>query len=334
MEPKLSEAEKYAERGIAFLNGDGAPKDYEQAYYWLSAACELGSGDAEPLLNDMRKRGLGTPFEGELPDTAERGYSQPDEADAEVSSSAEGHPLRRQVAANPDRCIACGMEALGPSSSFAGARYCASEKGGCGSNTLIPIAEQGLDRGVALQPYKEEVDGQRGNAYSSLGGLIHMVKYDERVDDRMRAEIISEIADRIAECGVIGQLTGRGPGAWLVIVPAPSSKRRKVQPVELLARFLSEGGYGFDDVLTKRSSTESKSRPSGTELAPGDVRCKKDLQGASVLLVDDTYGEGATLRACIRALRECGAREVYFLSVCKNIFGGMKGGPAGDDDIH
>lgn len=58
------------------------------------------------------------------------------------------------------------------------------------------------------------------------------------------------------------------------------------------------------------------------------------MRGKAVILIDDTYGEGATLRACIRALREKGAREIYFLSLCKNIFGGMKGDSIDDDDIH
>ena len=50
---ELSKVDKYTKRGIAFLEGDGVSQDYEQAYYWLSKACELGSDDAETLLRDM-----------------------------------------------------------------------------------------------------------------------------------------------------------------------------------------------------------------------------------------------------------------------------------------
>lgn len=330
----MSKVDKYTKRGIAFLEGDGVSQDYEQAYFWLSKAYKLGSEDAETLMQGMREKSLGTPFDGEMIGNSgsDLGMTGVNYGHAERQIGLPGSLMRFR--ANPNRCVACGMEALSPSITFAGAKYCSPERGGCGTNEMIPIIEQGLHNGFALQPYRESIAGRRGSSYSSLGALIHTVKYDSRVDDDMRAEIISEIVSRILECGAIKQLTGWDPGIGLVIVPAPSSKRRKVQPVELLARLLAENGYGFDNVLAKRSSIESKSRPQGTELAPGDVRCTKSVQGASILLVDDTYGEGATLRACIRALRESGAREIYFLSICKNIYGGMKGGPADDNDIH
>ena len=76
----------------------------------------------------------------------------------------------------------------------------------------------------------------------------------------------------------------------------------------MLAQLISEYGYEYDSALTKKSRIESKSRPRGTELALDDVKCSGDVNGKAVLLVDDTYGEGATLRACIRALKKswCG----------------------------
>jgi hypothetical protein len=329
----VSKGAIYTKRGIAFLNGDGINKDYEQAYYWLSKACAFGSYGAEALLQSMRERSLGTPFDGEAPDVSPISLDHGNASVGQAVSQSKRLDGMRVHQPNPNKCIACGTEALEPSLTFAGARHCSPQRGGCGTNEMIPIVEQGVDRGCALQPYRESIDG-RGSSYSSLGALIHMVKYDARIDDSMRAEIISEIVDRILECGIIKQLTGWNPAIGLVVVPAPSSKRRQVQPVELFARRLSENGYGFDNVLVKRSNTESKSRPRGTELAPGDVRCTKNVRGATILLVDDTYGEGATLRACIRALRDSGARTIYFLSVCKNIYGGMKGSSTDDNDIH
>ena len=117
-------------------------------------------------------------------------------------------------------------------------------------------------------------------------------------------------------------------------MPAPSSKRRKVQPVTLLTQLISAGRFDCENALTKRTSTESKSRPKGAELAPNEISCKNSVNGRTVLLIDDTYGEGATLRACIRALRDRGARTIYYLSVCKNIYGGVKGSSADDDNLY
>lgn len=338
MVQELGKAETYIERGIAYQKGDGVPQDYEQAAYWLNAACDLGSDRAEVMLQEMRMLSLGVPYESDAREL--EANVQADEFSAnlpvqEWGATTEGTAggSARSLSANPNRCIACGMEALVPSTAIAGAKHCSRSKGGCGTTVMIPIVESGLDRGLAMQPYREAIVGHGGNTYSSLGALVHTIKYDARIDDSLKSNMIAEVANRIWECGVIGQLTG-GERRDLVIVPAPSSKRRKVQPVHLLAQLISEQGYGFENALTKRSSIESKSRPSGTELAPGDVRCIRDVSGKAILLVDDTYGEGATLRACIRALREKGAREVYFLSLCKNIFGGMKGSAAYDDDIY
>lgn len=330
----MSDIDKYTKRGIALLEGNGISRDYEQAYYWLNAACELGSAEAAERLRGMREGSLGVPFDGKATEESGGGFEGAG-ANTDLQESRNGEPIDvAQCSVNPDRCIACGAEALEPSSDFAGAKHCSPDKGGCGTNEIIPIVEEGLDRGFALQPYSESIPGRSGISRSSLGTLIHNIKYGAFADDVLMAEMVSEIASRIVQCGIVEQLTGCAPGHEFTIVPAPSSKHRKIQPVELLAKFLAEVGYDYENVLTKRTSIESKSRPRGTELEPGDVRCAKNVQGASILLVDDTYGEGATLRACIRALRASGAREVYFLSVCKNIYGGMKGGVADDDDIH
>ncbi len=338
----MSKVDTYTERGLAFLEGNGVAKDYEQAFYWLSVACELGSDIAGSKLRDMRRMSLGTPFDGSPaesthnPSVTDEQYSPSvqDQTPGAITIVSEipGIGSMHHVA-NPNRCVACGMETLVASPTIAGAKYCSPHKGGCGTTLMIPIIEYGLDRGLAMQPYREGIPGRRGNTYSSLGALVHMIKYDTRMDDTMRAGMIAETVRRIQECGVIEQVAG-GMRHDLVIVPAPSSKRRRVQPVYLLAQLISQGGYGFDNALMKRSTIESKNRPRGTELAPSDVRCNGNVYGKAILLVDDTYGEGATLRACIRALRENGAREVYFLSLCKNIFGGMKGSPTDDHDIH
>ena len=185
----MSKVDKYTERGIAFLEGDGVAKDYEQAFYWLSAAYELGSSKAETILCDMRAKSLGAPFDGDVPETA----SLDDGPDAcGVTTGTQTVAVSNVRAdesrpANPNRCIACGEEALVPSEAFAGAKHCSPSRGGCGTNVMIPIVEDGLARGVALQPYREPIPGRQENTYSSLGSLIHMIKYDTRVDDALKA---------------------------------------------------------------------------------------------------------------------------------------------------
>lgn len=338
----MNEVSEYVKRGMAFLKSKGPSNDYEQAFYWLDKARELGSKEADQVIQDMRMKNLGTPFSRDIPEPSRRSSDggSSDESEMVDQTSTPKNTridieagIRKNFEVSRDKCIACGAEALIPNANVAGAKRCSPDKKGCGASVMLPIIEKGLDNGIALQAYSESVSSGRERVYSSLGALVHMVKYDARVDDALRVKIISEIVNRINECSIVEQVVDGSPQN-ITIVPAPSSKKRKVQPVTLLAQLISKSGYEFIDALTKKSSIESKNRQSGTELDLDDVTCRDDISGKAVLLIDDTYGEGATLRACIRALRGKGAREVYFLSLCKNIFGGMKGSASDDDDIH
>ena len=338
----MNEASEKIERGMAFLKSKGLSNDYEQAFYWLDKARELGSKEAEQVIQDMRMRNLGTPFSGDIPEPSRRSSDGKSSDEFEiVNQTSTPENARIDIEAgigknfevSRDKCVACGAEALIPNTNVTGAKYCSPSKKGCGASVMLPIIEKGLDNGIALQAYSESVSSGRERVYSSLGALVHMIKYDARIDDALRVKIISEIVNRINECGIVEQVIDDSLQN-ITIVPAPSSKKRKVQPVTLLAQLISKSGYEFIDALTKKSSIESKNRQSGTELDLDDVTCSDDISGKTVLLIDDTYGEGATLRACIHALRGKGARKVYFLSLCKNIFGGMKGSTSDDDDIH
>lgn len=339
----MSTAEKYTKLGLAFLKGGDVPQDYEQAFYWFNAASEIGSDDADSALAMMYTLSLGVPYD------AQKGASFQSEkecASVDAYASAQfseapsigglgnGLDVSERQTPNPNRCVVCGAVALEASGRFPGAKRCVAESGGCGSDSLLPIVENGLKRGIALQPYRQYLPDMETGDYTSFGFFVHTIKYDERADEQLKTDIIAEIANRIEACGILDRLLEGSATSRLVVIPAPSSVKRKLQPVRLLAKNIAEGKYDFAEPLRKTSHTESKNRARGAELAPGEIRCNANLNGASVLLVDDTYGEGATLRACIRALKECGASEIHFLSVCKNVYGGMKGASSDDDDIY
>jgi adenine/guanine phosphoribosyltransferase-like PRPP-binding protein len=57
----------------------------------------------------------------------------------------------------------------------------------------------------------------------------------------------------------------------------------------------------------------------------GSMRVDDDLSGTVVLVLDDTIGDGGTLREVGRALREAGSACVYGLVATKNARG-MRGG--------
>lgn len=337
--------EKYTKRGLAFLRGDDASQDYEQAFYWLNAASQLGSGDADDALGKMYALGLGVPYDEKkganyqaaCADDINQALPIQDAITSNVSpfiEDANGINAPMNQTPKQSRCAVCGKEALAGSDRFQGAKRCVIERGGCGADLMLPILEDGLERGVALQPYRQYPASLNRSTYTSLGAFIHIIKYDERADEQLKIDIIEEIANRIAICDIVGQLVRKNAIPNLIVVPAPSSVRRKLQPVQLLAKDIALDRYGFAEPLRKMSWTESKNRAKGAELAPGEIRCDANLGGSPVLLIDDTYGEGATLRACIRVLKSCNAGSIYFLSVCKNVYGGMKGSDSDDDYIY
>ncbi|MCW7076477.1 MAG: hypothetical protein OCU18_04190, partial [Candidatus Syntrophoarchaeum sp.] len=47
------------------------------------------------------------------------------------------------------------------------------------------------------------------------------------------------------------------------------------------------------------------------ELAKGLYEVRTDLDGESILLIDDTFTSGSTLDECARVLIDRGARDVY-----------------------
>lgn len=323
-------------RGLAYLDTDG-PCDYEQAFYWIKRASMAGNKEAYGILGEMYEVGFGVvqdekkaaqlrsvPFvrSGYFPEKKRIFIDRDLLEDIDVSRRAKEKLFKT---GNTNKCIACGRESLVQSKVNPGALNCSSELGGCGAILYLPVVEEGLRCGYAIQPYKEYGADGHARAYSFLGGYIHIIKYSARAEEPIKEKMISEIAKRIAECGIIERLISENAKSNLAVVPAPSSVKRKLQHVRLLAELISKERYSFLDSLNKSTQIEAKNRVKGSELGPSEIRCDMRVKGKDILFIDDTYGEGATLRACIRALKSSGAQDIYFLSLCKNTFGGMKG---------
>lgn len=329
---KKHAAEALFDRGVAHLRGDGVPQDYEQALCWLSKALEAGSNSAAIVLAEMHEAGLGTPRNmkkasalfgsskkrsGFVP--LMRPITSSTTRSIESPLRIDDRQSKQHLTANPSKCIECGAETL----AFSTDCRCAN----CETRSYLPIAENNLRNGFAIQPYREKTPDGKTLTFSFLGECVHTLKYNEQIDDQFREKLLQEISTRIATCGVIERLIPQNVLNDIIAVPAPFTKKRTLQPVLQLVKYISENRFAFDDPLRKYTKTESKNRPKGTELEPNEIACvKRTIAGRNVLLVDDTYGEGATLRACIRALKEKGAQDIYFLSLCKNLYGGVKGG--------
>ena len=106
----------------------------------------------------------------------------------------------------------------------------------------------------------------------------------------------------------------------------PSSKERRLQPVDEIASALGEqrGVLVLTDFLEKKTSKEELkniSDPKRRKEALKDgivVKGNRKLQGKSVLLVDDIYRSGTTLNACCSVLKEyTGVKSVSVLTMTK-----------------
>lgn len=102
------------------------------------------------------------------------------------------------------------------------------------------------------------------------------------------------------------------------IIPVPlSSKRQKSRGFnqsEIFAQYISQAiGVPVQKSLKRLRNEEPQSRLSSVERAV-NVRdaffCEDDLRGLDVILVDDIYTTGNTMKACASAVCDAGAKSV------------------------
>ncbi|MCR4409390.1 MAG: ComF family protein [Candidatus Saccharicenans sp.] len=153
-----------------------------------------------------------------------------------------------------------------------------------------------------------------------LKEIILLFKYKEC---EALGRVLGQMAyDRLATDGLFAGLD--------FIVPVPlhrkREKRRGFNQADLLGRALSDlsGVPLLPRVLIKvrytpaQVSLEAAERESNLRGAFG-VRKAGRIDGRTILLVDDVFTTGSTLRECAAELRRAGAREVRALTVARAV---------------
>lgn len=106
----------------------------------------------------------------------------------------------------------------------------------------------------------------------------------------------------------------------ICFVPTRNKKKRGYNQAELIAR-------AIDDEKTVDALVKIKDTPSQTALSREErmknvkgcyrVSNPQEIDGKAVLLVDDVYTTGSTVKECRRMLLEAGAELVEIYTICK-----------------
>ncbi|MYH62363.1 MAG: ComF family protein [Caldilineaceae bacterium SB0675_bin_29] len=153
-----------------------------------------------------------------------------------------------------------------------------------------------------------------------LQQAIHALKYDDRVElGPSLGRYLRAVTAAAPWPAILRSLDG--------IVPVPLHKDRLLERGYNQSKLLAEGlavgcaALVFDNAIERYKATRSHvclSPPERADNVTGKFRADTVLEtGTSLLLVDDVFTTGATMRACASALREAGADAVFGLALAR-----------------
>lgn len=145
---------------------------------------------------------------------------------------------------------------------------------------------------------------------SEIGELIYQLKY------RSNTTVVPDI---------VGHMNSiKFSEAIDCIIPLPPSKARKIQPVPLIAREYGKatGLQVLENVIFKDGRAELKDiedLKEREELLRDSIRIAQDidLEGKNILLIDDVFRSGATLRVTTDILNGARVKGVYVMTMTK-----------------
>jgi len=171
-----------------------------------------------------------------------------------------------------------------------------------------------LDRHtISSEPIGEDVYGhmQFETRRSELGELLYGFKYKGKYNDL--ENIMNGIKPFLDQWSVLKTID--------VILSVPPSIQRQYQPVNELAKAIATYlNVSFtDQVLQKSSNEQSKNMDRDHKKLTGTIiSMKKAKRPFNILLVDDLYSTGGTIKECVRILRQDkNLKKIYILTMTK-----------------
>lgn len=192
----------------------------------------------------------------------------------------------------PPRCLGCG-EAVPPGSLFCPPCRADLPEGFC-RRRIVPEDGRVLEIASAL-PFE-----------GGFRKTLHQLKFHGQ----------SSLAKAIARLMAQAAQELDGPFDCVAYVSMDPEKRRKrgYDQSRLLAKYTAaELGLPLSEGLVKVRGTRTQHELNAGERRENlrsAYRCREDMTGRAVLLVDDIVTTGSSLAECARALREAGAAKV------------------------
>lgn len=176
----------------------------------------------------------------------------------------------------------------------------------CGKEDTLSI-----EKGVCKGCYKKLPFAGEANAafyYKDvMPYLIQDLKYNNK---RYLAKIFAELSrDKLSSLNY----------DLICFVPTRHKKQRGYNQAELIARAIDKSKTV--DVLEKIKDTQSQTELSHEQRKQNVKGCfaVKDTQkilNKKILLVDDVYTTGSTVKECVKVLKEAGVKEIEVFTVC------------------
>ncbi len=109
-----------------------------------------------------------------------------------------------------------------------------------------------------------------------------------------------------------------------LVVPVPMHPLKRIarkynQAEELALLFAKQNHMTYQPFVLKRETYQKQTDKNKQQRAKNlskSISCAEELRGTHVYLVDDILTTGATLKACIKALKKSGATKVTCITLC------------------
>ncbi len=181
------------------------------------------------------------------------------------------------------------------------------------NDNIAPFFSDELDDCFALNYNLEELPGTNITEYTRYGRLEHEAK------ENQDAEAITQLAEILADLCEIHPIY-REAGIIMPIPPNPSKTFHL--PVELVKELAERMGKrdGTAMIRKVRETPKLQALPLDEKLKAlrGAIEITGDVEGKSIILIDDLYQSGSTMWTTAKLLKKKGAKRVLGLACVKS----------------